>query len=318
MTGRAELGRLETVLPRDIWAHEAHEFTPWLLDNADTLSEVLGIDLELTAAEHPVGAFSLDLIGRDLTNDCVLIVENQLTPTDHGHLGQLITYAAGTDAATIVWLATMFRDEHRQALDFLNELGGTRARFFGVEIGAVRIGASLPAPMFKLRAQPNDWHAIVATSAAEAKTDAVGKGALYREFWTRFITAVRETHPEWTRSTRAPTWNYYSMPSPFRSTANYSTGFAAKGKIRVELYIDSGDAAVNRDLFDRLYAQRGAIEHVFGGELAWEDLPNRAACRVAAYNEGEITDVAAQDEYLTWFLDAGDRLRRALGPYAIS
>ena len=122
--GMLELGRLQSMDPRDVWRHEAHDFTPWLLENADVLSDALGIDLELSAAEHPVGGFNLDLVGRDLTNNCVLIVENQLSTTDHGHLGQLVTYAAGTDARTIVWISPSFREEHRQALDFLNDMGG--------------------------------------------------------------------------------------------------------------------------------------------------------------------------------------------------
>ena len=91
-----ELGRIEHIDAREVWPHEAHDLTPWLLDNAEILGEVLKLDIELNEAEHPVGSFSLDLIGRDLTNDCVLIVENQLEQTDHGHLGQLLTYAAGT------------------------------------------------------------------------------------------------------------------------------------------------------------------------------------------------------------------------------
>src|SRR5690348_12926390 len=103
-----ELGRLTAVDPRVVWPLEAHDFTPWLLEHADALADVLGIDLELTANEHPVGGFALDLIGRDVTDDCVLIVENQLTVTDHVHLGQLLTYAAGTGAATIVWIAVSF------------------------------------------------------------------------------------------------------------------------------------------------------------------------------------------------------------------
>src|ERR1019366_897302 len=98
----AQLGRLEVLDPRDVWMHEAHDFTPWLLENEDALAAVLGIDLELSAAEYPVGGFALDLIGRDLTNNCVLIVENQLTVTDHSHLGQVLTNAAGTDARTVV------------------------------------------------------------------------------------------------------------------------------------------------------------------------------------------------------------------------
>src|SRR5437667_8314691 len=119
-----ELGRLERVDPRLVWGHEADAFTPWLLENADRLAEALGIDLELEAAEHKVGGYSLDLVGRDITNDAVLIVENQLEMTDHSHLGQVLTYAAGTGASTIVWIATAFREEHRQALDWLNENTG--------------------------------------------------------------------------------------------------------------------------------------------------------------------------------------------------
>src|SRR5438270_12040060 len=107
-----QLGRLERVDPRLVWQHEAHDFTPWLLANADRLAEALGIELVLEAAEHAVGGYSLDLIGRDLSNGSVLIVENQLGPTDHSHLGQVLTYAAGTSASTIVWIATSFREEH--------------------------------------------------------------------------------------------------------------------------------------------------------------------------------------------------------------
>src|SRR5438093_12030833 len=101
-TSEVYLGRLERVDPRVIWQRENRDFTPWLLENADRLAEALGIELELEAAEHGVGNFALDLVGRDLTNDAVLMVENQLEPTDHGHLGQLLTYGAGTGASTIV------------------------------------------------------------------------------------------------------------------------------------------------------------------------------------------------------------------------
>ena len=88
-----ELGRLEPVDVRTVWEKEDRDFTPWLLDHDDRLAEALGIDLEIQQSEHPVGNFSLDLIGHDLTNDAVLIVENQLSGTDHNHLGQILTYA---------------------------------------------------------------------------------------------------------------------------------------------------------------------------------------------------------------------------------
>lgn len=169
---QAPLGRLAPVAPRDVWAHEAHDFTPWLLANQDVLGEALGMDLELVTAEHPVGGFSLDLLGRDLATGETVIVENQLEVTDHLHLGQIITYAGGTDPTNIVWIATGFRDEHRAALDWLNTHTDENTRFFGVEIHVVRIGSSEPAPLLRVVTQPNDWGKQVKRRASAATTTA--------------------------------------------------------------------------------------------------------------------------------------------------
>jgi hypothetical protein len=311
----ADLARLKALDPRSVWPHEAHDFTPWLLENADALAEVLGIDIELSAAEHPVGSFSLDLIGRDLTNDCVLMVENQLTTTDHGHLGQIVTYAAGTEARTILWLAPDFREEHRQALDFLNDLGGEDARFFGVEIGVVQIEGSKPAPLFKLRAQPNDWHAQV-SAAAKTGSQQAGKAPLYQGFWTRFLERVHAEHPGWTNAHKPTTANWFNMPSPFpRST--YSVSFAAGSRLRSELYIDSGSAEENDALFNQLADHKTSIEDVYGASLVWEDLPGKRACRVADYrDDAQVTRSDKFDEYIDWFFDSSARLRNALASYA--
>lgn len=151
------LGRLEAVPPRQVWAHEALGLTPWLLANADVLSSALGMDLDLEAAEHPVGGFSLDLIGRDRASGERVIIENQLETSDHTHLGQILTYAGGTDPATIVWVAPSFRDEHRSALEWLNQRTNAQTRFFAVQLQVVRIGDSDPAPLLSLVVQPNDW-----------------------------------------------------------------------------------------------------------------------------------------------------------------
>ncbi|MFA9430750.1 DUF4268 domain-containing protein [Egicoccus sp. AB-alg2] len=312
-----ELGRLQQIDPRDVWQHEAHDFTPWLLENADVLADALGIDIELSAAEHPVGGFNLDLVGRDLTNNCVLIVENQLTATDHGHLGQLVTYAAGTDARTVVWVAPTFREEHRQALDFLNNLGGEDTRFFGVEISVVRIGSSAPAPLIKLRAQPNDWHAQV-TAATKSTAQQAGKAPLYREFWTRFLDRVKVEFPGWTNATKPQIANWFSMACPFKGGSYYSASFAAGGKLRTELYIDFGDEELNRSLFEQLATHRTMLEEVYGGSLSWEDLPGKRACRVADYGDGDVTNGDLHDEYIDWFFDTGRRLRAAVDSVAPS
>ncbi len=306
-----DLGRLQSMDPRSVWKHEAHDFTPWLLANSDVLADALGIDLELSAAEHPVGGFNLDLIGRDLTNNCVLIVENQLTATDHGHLGQLLTYAAGTEARTIVWLAPEFREEHRQALDYLNELDGVDTRFFGVELAVVRIGESEPAPLFRVRAQPNDWHAQVAAVTRSSSLQA-GKAPLYRDFWTRFLERVAREHPAWTNARKPQTANWFSMACPFKGGPYYAFSFAAGGKLRNELYIDFGDAGSNSELFAALAEQREVIEREYGSVLSWEDLEGKRACRIADYGDGDVASVDQHDTYIDWFFERGARLRRAI------
>ncbi len=305
-----ELGRLEQVDPRAVWPHEAQDFTPWLLKNADRLAEALGVDLELEASEHPVGGYALDLVGRDLSNDAVLIVENQLATTDHSHLGQVLTYAAGTAASTIVWIATSFREEHRQALDWLNENTGDNAHFFGIELQVVRVGDSAPAPLFKVVAQPNDWQKQVRVATQVGATS--GKGAFYVEFWTRFLDRVHADHPDWTRARRTTAGNWFEMTAPMRG-CTISSSFAQGERLRHELYIDTGDGDENAEIFAALQGRREAFEAAYGAALSWEELPNRRASRVAAYKEGcAVTEVERHEEFVDWFIDAGARLRAAL------
>jgi hypothetical protein len=302
---------LEQLDPRSVWQHEAQDFTPWLLENAAVLAEALGIDLELTAAEHPVGGFNLDLVGQDLTNNCVLIVENQLSGTDHAHLGQLLTYAAGTEARTVVWVAPKFREEHRQALDYLNALAGENSRFFGVEVAVVRIGNSEPAPLFRMRAQPNDWHSQVA-AATKSTAQQAGKAPLYRQFWTRFLERVRAEHPDWTSASKPQTSSWFPMACPFKGGPYYGFSFAQGGRLRTELYIDFGDADANTELFEQLRFRQTDIEGMYGSELVWEDLPGKRACRIADYGLGDVSDSERHDAYIEWFFDTGTRLRRAI------
>ncbi len=306
----SQLGRLEHVQVRSVWTHEAHGFTPWLLTNADTLAEVLGIDVELQHSEHPVGGFALDLIGRDLTNDAVLIVENQLEMTDHVHLGQILTYAAGTDARTIVWVAPSFREEHRQALDWLNEQTREDVRFFGVELQVVRIGDSLPAPLFSLAAQPNDWQKHVRRVAEGDRDDA--RSALYYAFWAKYLEQVHLRHPDWTRRRKPSPDNWMDFSGPVRGT-RINPSFAQGRRLRHELYIDTGDLDRNRVMFEGLLAVRDRIEGAYGRALEFEALPRARAKRIAEYlQEADVAGEDRHQQYIDWLIDAGERLRRAL------
>jgi hypothetical protein len=305
------LGRLERIDPRVVWTNEARDFTPWLLQHADHLAEALRIDLELEAAEHPVGGYSLDLIGRDLTNDAVLIVENQIGDTDHSHLGQVLTYAAGTGASTIVWIATAFREEHRQALDWLNQSTGDDTHFFGLELEVVRIGDSLPAPLFNAVAEPNQWQKRV-RATTRATNASGGKRGLYIEFWTRFLERLRAEHPTWSRARAAGPDNWFAMACPIKGGSYYSATFAGGSRLRFELYIDQGDAMENATIFDHFLGQRTEMEALYGSELSFERLEGRRACRIADYTSGDVTNRDDWESYIDWFFESGRRLRTAV------
>lgn len=195
------IGRLQRVPVRSVWPHEANDFTPWLLENADVLTDVLGLDVELKAAEHAVGGFSLDLIGEESITEAVVIVENQLEESDHTHLGQILTYAGGTDAKHIVWVAPSFRPEHRKALEWLNERTDEETRFFAVKIEVVSIGDSSPAPLLSLVVQPNDWGKIVRRTTGRQSSPQWGREdvlvrtrTLHGEHLAATVEALLEQH----------------------------------------------------------------------------------------------------------------------------
>jgi hypothetical protein len=155
--GLISLGRLEKVDLRDIWTTEATDFTPWLArqENLAVLGETLGIELELEAQERAVGPFRADILCKDIGTDRWVLIENQLERTDHVHLGQLLTYASGLEAVTIIWIAARFTEEHRSTLDWLNRITDESFRFFGLEVELWRIGTSAAAPKFNIVSKPS-------------------------------------------------------------------------------------------------------------------------------------------------------------------
>lgn len=303
------LGRLTMVPPRDVWPHEARDFTPWLLQNVDVLGGVLGMDLVLEVAEHPVGDFSLDLLGRDVADDSVVIVENQLDSSDHSHLGQILTYAAGTNPTTIVWINTGFRPEHRAALDWLNEHTGPDTRFFGVEIEVVRIGNSAPAPNFKLVVEPNDWEKQV--KAATTAATMTGKSKLYWDFWEQFRSRVVSEHPGWTNRKASTRDSWYSFPTG-TSAASLESTFTQKG-LEVQLYFGDPDPAVNTARFEALSAQRDEFEQALGKEALWDEMTGRKSARVCVISSfSSVEDVEQWPAMVDWLLDQHARFRRAI------
>lgn len=306
----ADLSRLRVVPVREVWKHEAYDFTQWMLANADVLADVLGMELELTAAEHPVGGFSLDLIGTEVGTGNVVIVENQLEQTDHGHLGQIMTYAGGTNPQTIVWCAPSFRDEHRAALDWLNEVTDENTRFFGVEVSAVRIDDSRPAPMFRLVAQPNDWAKQV---HAETTGGLSERESTYLKFWGELLERIRLAHPDWTRSTTGSKQGWISLPYG-ASSIFYSLVFGQTGP-RVELYFGGADAEVNLAEFERVAAYAEQITAEVGAPVRFDPLPDRKACRIHIDHPAgkwiDVLDRPSHAEVMDWFISTMEKFRPA-------
>jgi len=153
---RLELGRLERLDLRSFWGEQLPDLTPWFLQNIDLLSETLGIDITPLERELNVDTGAFNVLGSDGLGRPIVIA-NRVEATDHSQLGQLIVEASGLEAAVVIWVAPHFRDEFRRGLEWLNERTDQQVDFFGVEIGLVRIGRSLPAPVLDVVVQPRNW-----------------------------------------------------------------------------------------------------------------------------------------------------------------
>ncbi|MGQ7793030.1 hypothetical protein ACUN0C_11530 [Faunimonas sp. B44] len=183
-------GRLQDMPPREAWRHEAHAFTPWLAANIDHLAAAIGIPLELTGQEVRVEAFAADILARNPQDDTIVLVENQLEPTDHTHLGQIMTYLAGLEAHTVVWIAPSFREPHLSAIRWLNRHTADGFAFFAVKLRVVRIGDSPYAPVFEVVEKPNGWDRQVHAARSAAEPSEIA--AFRRAFWDAYAAA----HPE--------------------------------------------------------------------------------------------------------------------------
>ncbi len=313
-----ELGRLERVDLRLAWQNEALSFTPWLAQesNLRALGEVIGLELELEAVEKSVGSFRADILCRatDLDDHQVLI-ENQLEPTDHKHLGQILTYVAGLNAQTVVWIAQRFCDEHRAAIDWLNTHTIPGVNFFAVEVEAWRIGSSQIAPKFNMVSHPNDWARSVAQVARSIASGANSELQAKRlRFWTAF-RAYQEANP--------------GAVSPRTPSTSSDLGFAlGRGDFRMVANLNFKEgwvwiATVIRgpsrwERYRHLLDQRHAIEAQLGYQLDWPDPVEGAAAGkdvwIAVSQEADLENETKWGEAIRWLRDTLESLRRVLEP----
>ncbi|WP_339907195.1 DUF4268 domain-containing protein [Symmachiella dynata] len=309
----SNLGRLEKVELRNIWTTEAGDFTPWLAGEANIalLGDTIGIELEVEAQEKEVGPFRADILCKDTANDRWVLIENQLERTDHTHLGQLMTYAAGLNAVTIVWIAARFTDEHRAAIDWLNDITNDDFNFFGLEVELWRIGDSAVAPKFNLTSSPNDWTKQVAQGAQRAALTPAKTNQL--EFWADFCDYVAE-HGSALKTVKPSPQNWLNISigrSGIRlnAIASYWDSVMESTKnheIRAELELYDN---FSKGYYVQLLGAKDMIEKELGEPLTWYNPDDKKVCRIYLRQVVDLDDRERWPEYHEWLRNKLEALR---------
>ncbi len=206
-----DLGKLVNVPLREAWENEARDFTPWLAEHLEALSDAVKIRLELIAAEQALpstdDSFSADLFARNLNDDTNVLIENQLQGSDHNHLGQIMTYLAGLEAKTVIWIAKEFREAHLAAIKWLNENTTNNHHFFAVVVRVVKISDSPLAPLFEVTEGPNEWERQTRSNARDAK-ELSPLGKARKHFWTKFQEKFPDFKQDYEPGGHSNMWHY--------------------------------------------------------------------------------------------------------------
>ena len=306
-----ELAILVPIDPREVWETEDQHFTPWLAKdkNLDLLGETLNMELEREGQEVPVGDgnFRADILCKKLDDGTRVLIENQLEVTDHNHLGQILTYAAGLDAYTVIWIAKEFREEHRAALDRLNEMDED-FRFFGIEIKVWQIEDSRRALQFEIVSKPNDWNRTVRRSAVSK--DLTDGQLLCIKFWTglRDYMNKKDSRLRFPKPGTATHLQFSIGRTGFSMNPFFRTQLKVIG---ITLYVKGENATEH---FHLLKEQQAAVEKEFGESLEWAALPDYDSSRISLRKEGpdpgDESDWPKQHEWLASKLELFDKIFR--------
>jgi len=306
-----KLGRLEKLDLREIWKSEAQGFTPWLAqqENIALLGEAIDLQLEVMDIEKDVGPFRADIYCKNTADSSVVLIENQLERTDHNHLGQILTYAAGLNAVTIIWVAREFQEEHRAVLDWLNEITEEKFNFFGLEIELWKIGNSEAAPKFNIVSKPNDW-----TKSIVGPRPVTASQKTQLEFWYTFKEYV-ESKETVIRPTKPLPQNWMNISigrSEIKLTA-IASHYDSENRnwdsheIRAQLELLGAESKAQ---FAILEQQREAIEQEFGEPLNWYCAENVRACRIFTRLPADLNKKESWLEYCEWLLSKLERLHK--------
>ena len=300
------LGKLERIDDlRSIWQHEAYDFSRWLAEeeNIAILSEVIGIDISLQETESKVGNFNVDLYAFESETNRRIIIENQLEDTDHDHLGKIITYASGKGAEVIIWIVKRARDEHKQAIEWLNQHTDEKIGFFLIEIELWKIDNSLPAPKFNLVESPNNWAKAMKSNDCLAETK-----RLQLEFWESFCEyAFSKAEFSKNFSQRKPRPQHWYNLSVGSSQCHIAlTVNTTKKLLGAEIYIPD-----NKELFGKFSSKKSDIESEFNTQFVWRAASK--ASRILILKNGDIKDDSKKWlQFFEWYCEAALKMKKII------
>ncbi len=304
-----DLGQMRKVRIRDIWKHEEHEFTPWLAseENFIQLANALGLELQVEGVEVPVGPFSADILAKD-TSENFVIIENQFGKTDHDHLGKVLTYAATLDASAVVWIAERFTDEHRKAIEWLNDHTSEGLGLYAVELILWQIDNSKPALQFNVLSQPSEI--VKQAIAVKSGGPMTETRKLQLEFWTMFREALLDR--KIVSSAQTPRPQYWFDVALGRSNIHLSSiANTYDNRIGVRVYIGNKIADM---ALPQLEAERLAIEREIGEPLQWNPNPDNKDKIILLDRKVDLDDRSKWPEYVSWLAEQVSKFKKAFEP----
>lgn len=304
------IGKLKEVDIRNLWKHEQYDFSEWLSqsENIKLLDDVLGLTLTDITKEAYVGSYRCDIFAKDESSGIKVIIENQLEASNHDHLGKIITYASGLDAEVIVWIVKQAKEEHRSAIEWLNNNTNSNINFFLIELHAYTIEDSIPAPFFEVIEKPNEF---IKNSKINGEQDNLNKSQSERlEFWNRFNEILIDRGKPF--NVRKATTDHWYDVALGTSEAHVSINLVNKESVVcIDLYIND-----NKELFDSLYSKKDIIENDLGFKLIWDRLDNGKASRIKYNIKGLNYDNHSNyDELMNKVIDTAVKMRDTFKKY---
>lgn len=308
--GIVNIGKVNKVILREIWKNEARDFTAWLSENLDTLGEVLEMQLVLIEKEKQVGSFFLDILAEGENGETV-IIENQLEKTDHDHLGKMLTYLSNLDAKIAIWISPSPREEHKIAIDWLNQNSPDDIGFYLIRVEAIQINNSDAAPLFTIESEPTEMTKTV----GKEKRDLAERHHKRREFWAQLLEKSKQRTKLF--SNTSPKYDHW-IGTGIGKTGVSLNLVITKDRGQVEIYIDrgAGHLELNKARYGKFVQYKNQIESTFGGPLKWERLDKKRASRISyRYENAGLSNEEQWPIIQDTLINQAIKLNDAIKPY---